>query len=392
MKYIFVTSSFNIGGVATSFSTLVDSAIDKNDEVELHIVDQIADIQTYVPDRVKIKHIHCYYDEIYSYGAKKGIIFLYHKYGLWPVLKRIYVWLLKKFCYYNPFILSKQFFDPDLKSTCDVCVVLKENEPTLFYAFHNIKARKRIAFFHTAGCLRDEYIPIYCSPQIDEIITVSQGNKDFLIENMPEATSKIHVIHNIVPVEKIRALSQTKESLFDATEKPILYVGRICEEKGAIAILEAAKLLKDEFPKIHWYFLGRYDGRFSQERLEEKLAEKHIEDKVTVISAIKNPYPYIAQTWLIVNPSQFESYGMVIREGQILGKPVIATKTYGGVELIEDGKTGLLIDIDDSYQMSEVIKNLYNNENLYSDIVTNLKATDFDETEKIKELFNNLMK
>ena len=82
MKYIFVTSSFNIGGVATSFSTLVDGAIDKNDEVELHVADQIADIQAYVPDRVKIKHIHCFYNDIYGYGTKKGAIFLYHKYGL----------------------------------------------------------------------------------------------------------------------------------------------------------------------------------------------------------------------------------------------------------------------------------------------------------------------
>lgn len=392
MKYIFVSSSFNIGGVATSFSTLVDGAISENDQVEFHVVDQVAEIKAYIPDRVKVVHVHGHYRDIYDKGTKNGTLFLLKKHGIWSAIKRIFIRFLEIFDIHKPFILNKELFDGGQKYTCDVCVVLKENDPCLFYAINNVESRKRIAFFHTAGYLREEYKPIYYSPMIDEIITVSKGNRDFLVGRMPEAARKIHVMHNIVPVDRIKTLATTSKRLFKKDEMPILFVGRICEEKGTDAIIETAELLKDELPNIHWHLLGRFDKGLSSKCFDEILVEKGIKERVTVLPASINPYPYIAQAWVIVNPSRIESYGMVIREAQILGKPVIATKTYGGVELIEDGKTGLLVDIDNAYQIADAIKKLYNDANCYQGIVANLSETDFDESELVREQFNALLK
>jgi len=392
MKYIFVCSSFNIGGVATSFSYLVDGAIGGNDEVELHVVDQISEIKAYIPNRVKIVHVHGYYSDIYQKGTKNGTLFLLKKNGIWSAIKRLYVRFLEIFDIHKPLILNKDFFDSEQNNKCDICVVLKENDPCLFYAINNVESRKRIAFFHTAGYLRNEYMPIYCSQMIDEIITVSTGNRDFLVEKMPLAASKIHVIHNIVPVDKIKILAKTTESLFCDGELPILFVGRICAEKGSNAIIETAILLKDELPNIHWYLLGRFDHELSYENFDKSLTENKIKERVTLLPALENPYPYIAQAWAIVNPSRIESYGMVIREAQILGKPVIATKTYGGIELIDDGKTGLLVDIDNSYQLADTVKKLYNDVVCYNGIVTNLNESDFDESELVREQFNALLR
>lgn len=390
MKFIFVSSSFNIGGVATSFSTLVDGAIGENDQIEFHVVDQIAEIKAYIPDRVKVIHVHGHFSDIYDKGTKNGTLFLLKKYGIWYAIKRLYVRFLEIFNIHEPFILNKEFFDSKQKYKCDVCVVLKENDPCLFYAINNIESRKRIAFFHTAGYLRDEYRPIYCSPAIDEIITVSKGNKDFLVERMPKVARKIHVIHNIVPVDRIRTLATSSKCLFEKGEVPILFVGRICEEKGTDAIVAAAVLLKDELPGIHWYILGRFDKGLSSEYFNKILTEKGIKERVTVLLASTNPYPYIAQAWAIVNPSRIESYGMVIREAQILGKPVIATRTYGGIELIEDGKTGLLVDIDNVYQLADAVQKLYHDADCYNEIVASLSETDFDESELVREQLNAL--
>lgn len=392
MKFIFVCSRFNIGGIERSFATLVDEVIDKDAEVELHLVDQTSEIKTYIPNRVKITYVHCNYNEIYGSGTKKGVVFLYRRYGLWSVLKRIYVKLLKKFGIYKPFILSREFFDIDKKLKCDVCVVLKENEPCLFYAINNIDTRKRIAFFHTAKYLEEEYKPIYCSNTIDKIITVSKGNRDFLVANMPKVAHKIHVVHNIVPVDKIKFLAENNEILFDKDKLPVLFVGRICDEKGFNLIIETAALLKDEIPNIQWYLLGPFDKELSSDCFDELLAARRIQEQVTKLTPIENPYPFISQAWVIVNPSRIESFGMVIREAQILGKPVIATKTYGGIELIEDGKTGLLVDIDDPCQMAEALKRLYWETDLYKEIVMNLKDSEFDESELVKEQFNGLLK
>lgn len=392
MKFIFVCSSFNIGGVERCFSTLVDGVIDKDAEVELHLVDQSSEIKTYIPNRVKITYVHSNYNEIYGSGTKNGVAFLYRRYGLWSALKRIYVKLLMKFGIYKPFVLSREFFDVDKKFKCDVCVVLKENEPCLFYAINNIDARKRIAFFHTAKYLEKEYKPIYCSKIIDKIITVSKGNRDFLVANMPKAAHKIHVVHNVVPVEKIKTLVANNESLYGEDELPILFVGRICDEKGVNLIIETAVLLKEEIPNIHWYLLGPFDKEMSLKYFDELLVDKRLQEQVTKLPPTENPYPYISQAWVIVNPSRIESFGMVIREAQILEKPVIATKTYGGVELIEDGKTGLLVDIDDAHQMAEAIKRLYRETDFYKEIVKNLEHSEFDETASVRDRFNALLK
>lgn len=392
MKYIFVCSSFNIGGVATSFSYLVDGAIGGNDEVELHVVDQISEIKAYIPDRVKIVHVHGYYSDIYQKGTKNGTLFLLKKYGIWSAIKRLYVRFLEIFDIHKPLILNKDFFDSEQNNKCDICVVLKENDPSLFYAINNVESRKRIAFFHTAGYLREEYKPIYCSQLIDEIITVSKGNREFLVERMPSAASKIHVIHNIVPVGRIKTLSRTTEHLFNDDELPILFAGRICEEKGVGSIIDTVVLLNEEFPNIHWYLLGRFDKDWSSEYFNNLLNEKGIKERVTVLPPVDNPYPYIAQAWAIVNPSRIESYGMVIREAQILGKPVIATKTYGGIELIEDGKTGLLVDIDNSYQLADAVKKLYKDPDCYNAIVSTLSRVDFDEAELVREQFYTLIR
>lgn len=392
MKFIFVCSSFSIGGVETSFSTLVDGAIGKTDKVELHLVDQSLEIKTYIPERVKIRYVYSNYNDIYGFGTLKGAKFLYNKYGLWSAIKRVLVKILLKLKISKPFILSKEFFDIREKSECDVCVILKENDPCIFYAINNVESRKRIAFFHTANYLKDDYKCIYCSKLINEIITVSQGNKDFLIENMPSVAQKIHVVHNIVPVERIKAMAIKNLTTYNEDEFSVLYVGRICKEKGVDQIIDSAILLRDELPNIQWYLLGPYDKELSPTEFETMIANKGIQDKVSVLSPVDNPYPYIAHSKIIVNPSRIESFGMVIREAQILGKPVVATKTYGGIELIEDEKTGILVDIDNPEQLVDAIKKLVLNTDYYEEIVKNLKNTDYDETKIVQKQFYALLK
>ena len=54
-------------------------------------------------------------------------------------------------------------------------------------------------------------------------------------------------------------------------------------------------------------------------------------------------------------------------------------------------RNGILIDVDDSQQASNVIKRLYYDTNLYKKIVLNLKDSVFEETELIREQFNALL-
>ncbi|RXT13941.1 N-acetyl-alpha-D-glucosaminyl L-malate synthase BshA [Ammoniphilus sp. CFH 90114] len=69
---------------------------------------------------------------------------------------------------------------------------------------------------------------------------------------------------------------------------------------------------------------------------------------------------------LLLLTSEKESFGLVALEAMACGKPVIATKTGGVPEVVEEGETGYLLSIGDIEGMAEKVKLLLNSEELYA--------------------------
>jgi len=67
---------------------------------------------------------------------------------------------------------------------------------------------------------------------------------------------------------------------------------------------------------------------------------------------------------IFVLPSYTEALGIVIMEAMASGLPVIATKTSGAQDLVEDGKTGFLVPIGNTIALKEKIKVLLENPGL----------------------------
>ena len=71
-----------------------------------------------------------------------------------------------------------------------------------------------------------------------------------------------------------------------------------------------------------------------------------------------NPYPYIANANLYVQPSRYENYSVVILEAMVLKKTILATKPAGDQQII-DGVNGRLCD-DNPQSIANVIEELMN--------------------------------
>lgn len=71
----------------------------------------------------------------------------------------------------------------------------------------------------------------------------------------------------------------------------------------------------------------------------------------------ENPFPYIRQADLFVQTSLFESYGLAMAEAMVLGLPVVSTKTDGAIALTQNGKYGVLCEIN-ADAVAEAIKPL----------------------------------
>ncbi len=134
-----------------------------------------------------------------------------------------------------------------------------------------------------------------------------------------------------------------------------LFVGRLLYDKGIVEFVEAAKIIRQQFPEVEFWVVGELDSgnpsAISKAQLVNWIDQKYIyyHGTTTDIRA------FIRQVDVIVLPSYREGLPKVILEGMSMGKPVITTLTAGCKETVEDGRNGFLVPIKDSQALAQVI-------------------------------------
>jgi colanic acid/amylovoran biosynthesis glycosyltransferase len=121
----------------------------------------------------------------------------------------------------------------------------------------------------------------------------------------------------------------------------LVCVGRLCEQKGQLLLIEAMAALAREGRKFELVLVGDGEHRGPIERL---IAKNHLVDHVTVTgwasaSRVKDE---ILNARALVLPSFSEGLPVVLMEAMMLGRPVLSTYVAGIPELVIDGKTGWL--------------------------------------------------
>ena len=97
-----------------------------------------------------------------------------------------------------------------------------------------------------------------------------------------------------------------------------------------------------------------------------------------------NPYPYIRQADLYVQPSRFEGYPMTILEALVLGQPVVSTNNGGASEILSEGISGILEPVNAEKISSGIEALLVNHEKL-EDMKSYVENLNFQ-----KENINNI--
>ena len=147
-----------------------------------------------------------------------------------------------------------------------------------------------------------------------------------------------------------------------------------------LAVEACAELVRNGHRNIHWWIVG---GGPVEGEVRKKISELHIEDYVTMLGMKRNPWPYIQQADLYVQPSRFEGYPMTILEALILGRVVVSTANGGAAELIRNGETGLLCPISAS-GIANAVQKLLENPTQLEQLRQNVAAIDMEaENQKI---------
>ncbi len=381
---LIVAHHMTIGGVQ---KTLVSASkaldYDKYD-ITLYLRKNRTDILDYVDKRIKIvinKDPHHYYRKPYA------------------LLLQFKIWLSKRLgkkhleaAFSNE--LADRIREDSMRyekrkyfksKKYDIAVAYVQGYTSLFVD-KCIDADEKIVFYHTST---DELHDIHelVLPGFDKIAALHEEQKKLLEKWYPKHKSKISVVENYTDQEMIAA--QSEEFALPETDKTVICsCGRFAPVKGFDLAVECAKILKDSGVDFIWYFVG--DGP-ERQKIEKLISKYGLEDNITITGMQKNPYPYMAACDIYAQPSYEEAMPVTILEAHRLNKPVASTATVGGQKLVSDGKNGILCDINPQ-SLAESIKAFISDKKLYSDMIENLKNTDYsDEFEKYKEQWKALL-
>lgn len=140
----------------------------------------------------------------------------------------------------------------------------------------------------------------------------------------------------------------------------LLFVGNCIFRKGLHILVDAIAQLGN--PNLYLDIVGGQSREPKYVRhLKKRVSSLHLEDMVSFHGEV-NPshiWRWYAQADVFVAPSLYEGYGMVFAEAMSFGLPIIATRVGGIPEVVEDGKTGILIPPNDVESLAQSIKDLY---------------------------------
>ena len=143
----------------------------------------------------------------------------------------------------------------------------------------------------------------------------------------------------------------------------IVSVCRLSKRKGLSYLLEAMSRLHSKFPDVNIILVG--DGP-ERKRLEDLARRLNLDKNTIFTGAVEHDKlpDYYNLGDIFVLPSLHEGLGIVFMEAMACGLPVITTNKGGMVDIIEDEKTGFLIEPENSAQIEEQLLKLLRNESL----------------------------
>lgn len=208
----------------------------------------------------------------------------------------------------------------------------------------------------------------------DHIVAVSESQKRKLLDlGIPD--SKITVIHNAIDsgvLEDVDPVDLRREFKLPRETVICVAAGRFSSEKGQLYLVRAAANAIRSNPRLRFILYG--DGP-DLERTRATVRELELGEKVICPGFEKKILGCIKGADILINPSLSEGLPNVVLEAMSLGVPVIATSVGGVPEMIDPGKSGVLVPPGDEAALAQAINDLVEHWPLKDKIVENARTT-----------------
>lgn len=345
-KIVFVMTSLNTGGIATSLKNLLNelrSCPDYN--IDLVLFHEEPHDRDMIPQNINIVKAGTM-AEIIAISQKKtmeksfilGLIRLCCG-GICKIFGHgIVYWILFKFCL--------KMNDYDVAISCSQSAPFHRlyggcNE----YVLRNIQSKKKVAFIHcdyvTYG-INDHYSHnVY--KKFDSIATVSDSVRAVFIKEEPEFDMKTVTVKNCHDVNKIIQLADMDTVLYDKKTFNIITVARMGSEKGHMRVIRALRTMLENKIPFKWYLVGVSKDN-APNVFFSSIECAGLNDKIVFCGNQNNPYRFMKDADLLLVPSFHEAAPMVFEEACLLHLPILTTDTVSAIEMVKEPGIGYVCE------------------------------------------------
>ncbi len=158
----------------------------------------------------------------------------------------------------------------------------------------------------------------------------------------------------------------------------LLFVGRLETRKGIDILLEIAPKLLERYPHVHLDLVGNDqingpDNITFRKAFEARGHPESVTSRIHFHGEVNEEMlrGFYAECDILVGPSRYESFGLMLVEGMMFSKPVIGCAAGGMLEVIEDGVSGLLATPGDAVSLMTALERLVTDNDLRTELGNN---------------------
>ena len=357
-KLLFINGHMNTGGVEKSLLDILKHLDGSRYEVTLLLFEGVGDYAPEIPAQihVELKNLKN------TYGSLPGSLLRCIRQRDWFCFRMRLVFLMMQLFGQKQIRLGRKLLTGNRHYDC--VIGFRPGICTQVAAFA-VHADRRLTWWHHGEINVDRVSYLKAASACDRVVAVSQGCRELLEQAFPTLRNRLTVIPNMVDTDKIRQKAAAFRPYPAGCH--IVSVGRLSREKHFENAVSAAAALKGRGFRFQWHIIG--DGAEKSD-LEKQIRELNVADCVVLEGNQVNPYPFIRWADLFVHPSYVESQGLVVLEALALGVPCVVTKTIGTCGFIEDGRNGLMCDLNAESLLKEVA-GMMSDRDLYLHIKSN---------------------
>lgn len=218
------------------------------------------------------------------------------------------------------------------------------------------------------------YYPIerFFSRMTDTLITITREDYKLASEKFHCHIEHMHGVgvdgKRYFKASAEEKMAMRKKMGYPVTQKLILCIGELNQNKNQTMAIKAMHKVVEQFPDALLILAGNGPR---EEFLKEYIRQEGLEKNIQMIGYVTNLQDYQHIVDVQVCCSKREGLPLNVVESMLSGNPVVASLNRGHRELIENGKTGYIVAVDDSEKMAEKVLLMLQDEKQKQYIETN---------------------